>query len=275
MNRRLKNNGFSLTEVLLAAGILTVGFIMIAGVLPVGVKLTAMSTERTIGAVAADEALAKIKLLGISDVDQWNKPTPQGLGVDPNMTPVEYCYVQGPVFNPLGGAFAYPSTDISPDVIKYYSSVICRYEMLDLAEDSFQATIFVSRDTAAGSKYHYWDPTVDPPAYPSDGDYPRPVPIPVLPPTDTGLLNYIEVDVSFKNFITDESVLVDGRTGQIMRVQKRNNYTPTTIRVTLEDYLFDTDPLLGPSRYVWVVPPAVESSRYPCVAIYQTKVSFK
>ena len=65
MYGRCRHNGFSLTEVLLAAGILTVGFILIAGTLPVGVKLTAMGTQRTIGAVAADEAFAKIQLYGV------------------------------------------------------------------------------------------------------------------------------------------------------------------------------------------------------------------
>ena len=65
MNRRPGHKGFSLTEVLLAAGILMIGFMMIAGTLPVGVKLTAMGTERTIGAVAADEAFAKVRLFGL------------------------------------------------------------------------------------------------------------------------------------------------------------------------------------------------------------------
>ena len=69
MNRRLKNNGFSLTEVLLAAGILVIGFMLIAGTLPVGIKLTAIGTERTIGAVAADEAealAARFEARGVS-----------------------------------------------------------------------------------------------------------------------------------------------------------------------------------------------------------------
>jgi hypothetical protein len=57
--------GFSLTEVLMAAGILLVGFLLIAGTFPVGVKLTALATERTIGVVASEEAMAKIHLYGI------------------------------------------------------------------------------------------------------------------------------------------------------------------------------------------------------------------
>jgi hypothetical protein len=59
--------GFSLTEVLMAAGILLVGFLLIAGTFPVGVKLTAVATERTIGVVASEEAMAKIHLYGIDN----------------------------------------------------------------------------------------------------------------------------------------------------------------------------------------------------------------
>jgi hypothetical protein len=64
MNLNRRNRAFSLTEVLMAAGILVVGFLLIAGTFPVGIKLTALSTERTIGVVAAEEAMAKIHLFG-------------------------------------------------------------------------------------------------------------------------------------------------------------------------------------------------------------------
>ncbi|MCK5565174.1 MAG: hypothetical protein KAJ07_07995 [Planctomycetes bacterium] len=61
MSRRLKK-AFSLTEVLMAAGILAIGFMLIAMIFPVGIKLTASATEKTIGVVAAKEAEAKLKL---------------------------------------------------------------------------------------------------------------------------------------------------------------------------------------------------------------------
>ena len=65
MLRRIKNKGFSLTEVLLAAGILAVGFMLVATTFPVGIKLTTVATERTISAAAADEALAKMNIYGV------------------------------------------------------------------------------------------------------------------------------------------------------------------------------------------------------------------
>ena len=70
MRKTNKNPGFTLTEVLIATGILAVGFVIIAGAFSVGVKLTKTATERTIGATVAQEALAKIQLYGI-DMSRW------------------------------------------------------------------------------------------------------------------------------------------------------------------------------------------------------------
>lgn len=75
--------GFSLTEMLIATGIMTIGLVMIATIFPVGVKLTGMSAERSVAAVAADEAFAKVRLYGLRDFAAWPsaqidaaKPTP-------------------------------------------------------------------------------------------------------------------------------------------------------------------------------------------------------
>ena len=65
MNRITKQSGFSLTEVLLATGVLAVGFALVATVFPVGMMLTSAATERTIGPVAAQEAEAKVRLYGL------------------------------------------------------------------------------------------------------------------------------------------------------------------------------------------------------------------
>lgn len=51
----------------MAAGILTIGFMMVAALFPVGTRLTAITTERTFGTLAADEAVAKLKLYGVND----------------------------------------------------------------------------------------------------------------------------------------------------------------------------------------------------------------
>lgn len=65
-----RQRGFSLTEVLLATGVLAVGFAMIAMVFPVGMTLTGEAVERSIGPVAAKEAEAKVRLYGVDLRDQ-------------------------------------------------------------------------------------------------------------------------------------------------------------------------------------------------------------
>ena len=273
MNRRLNNKGFSLTEVLLAAGILAIGFMMIAGTLPVGVKLTAMGTERTIGAVAADEAFAKVQIFGL------RKPTPANpWPADPNLHCVDYVGISHQSFLTSNNIeYNYPSTDIRPDTKKYHWAAMCKYNMVDLGLDTFQVTVFVSRDTGLNTKYPYSDYTGLPLL--ADVDYPRPVPVLVVPVDAVG--NVITVGwadrihvltAGFERFITDESILLDDRTGQIMRVLERNKIDPTF--VTLESALFYVDAAPAP-RYVWVIPPAKGSGRYPGVGIYQRTIKFK
>ncbi|MFC1739048.1 prepilin-type N-terminal cleavage/methylation domain-containing protein [Planctomycetota bacterium] len=60
-NERTKD-GFSLTEVLISIGILSVGMLFIAGVFPVALHFTNITSERTFAAVIADQAFAKIQL---------------------------------------------------------------------------------------------------------------------------------------------------------------------------------------------------------------------
>ncbi len=49
----------------MAAGILAVGFMLVAATFPVGTKLTVLTTERTVAGMAANEAIVKIQLYGI------------------------------------------------------------------------------------------------------------------------------------------------------------------------------------------------------------------
>ena len=125
MNNELRTkNGFSLMEVLLAIGILSIGMIFIAGVFPAAIYMTTFSTEQSIAAAAADEAFAKIKLYiqptGIPGILQY------GL-TDPN------------IINP--SEFFYPSTNESPAGKQYcWSALFKRVGPTDV-----QTTVFVCR----------------------------------------------------------------------------------------------------------------------------------
>jgi len=268
MNKRRKSKGFSLTEVLLAAGILAIGFMLIVAALPVGIKLTAMGTERTIGSVAADEAFAKVRLFGL------RKPTPANpWPADPNVHCVDYAQVSQLLLNSNSPEYGYPSTDIRPDTKKYYWAAMLKYNMRDLGVDTFLVTVFVSRDTGLNTKYPYGDYAG---LFQADVDYPRPVPVPVDAMGATGMVDRIQVATTpadpqgLARLITDESVLLDDRTGRLMRVLARQRTDPRIIY--LEKKLFDAS--LGP-RYVWVIPPARGSGRYPCVGVYQRTIKFR
>jgi hypothetical protein len=305
MKQRLRHHGFSLTEVLLAAGILVVGFLLICGTLPVGIHLTTKGTERSIGAVVADEAFAKVRLFGIQPVEDWPAPASaaQGMPVDPNVMHVDYWDItrKDKITNAKIIAldeFAYPSTDIRPDTKKYYWSAILRhcpdeFGVLPNAPDPLDAdvyyvTVFVSRGPGAGVKYPVFDRSG---RLPIQSPFPRPVLIKVdaydpdqdpatpLPPMWDQiwpLTNPNDPDRPL-DAITEDSILVDDRTGQIMRVLERRNriggqVNDPPVILRLDGMVFDTQ--IAQPRHVWVVPPAVGGGRYPGVAVYQRMVKF-
>jgi len=122
--------GFSLIEVLLALGLLAIGMIFIAGVFPVAIHFSTIASERTIAAVVADEAFAKIRLYGVDRMSLDSGQIPFG-GIDPN-------------------EFAYPSL-YNADILqsKYCWSALCRrIEDFRLV----QVTVFVCRKTGISAR---------------------------------------------------------------------------------------------------------------------------
>jgi prepilin-type N-terminal cleavage/methylation domain-containing protein len=127
MNYELQTKkGFSLTEVLLSIGILSVGMIFIAGVFPVAIYFTATATERTIAAVAADEAFAKIRLYNIEP----NIPADGQLPI---------------AINPGERLYPSPSINPVPDNRQYYWSVLRRKVNSNPLDRNVQVTVFVCR----------------------------------------------------------------------------------------------------------------------------------
>ena len=282
MVRRFRNDGFSLTEVLIAAGILTVGFVLIAGTFPVGIKLTALATERTIGAVASDEAFAKIQLYGFhpaySDPSSW--PSQYWLNPnDPNTACVDYAYVAPPWFRVNEYAypdfvypeFAYPSTD-TEDEKKYYWSAICRHIV---KTGDVQVTVFVSRTMGFNVNYPYWDEVSD---RWETINYPRPVLVRVTMSVPGILDIIVGTNLAPAEYVRDGSILVDAVSGQVLRVLERKHIEVSDRDIVMLADLVSTDKLSG---WLWVIPPSVEAiigmeqeapavtGRYPCVGVYQ------
>lgn len=241
MRKKRQYEGFSLTEVLLAVGTLAIGMIFVCGTFLTGIYFATVSTERTIAAVAADEAFAKIKLYGINLTDP-NLVVDQVVPFESlNTIPAE--------------EFAYPSAKSIANK-QYYWSALCR--RLDSAPISrlVQVTVFVGRKVGNRTMY--------------PGGVQRPVPVKVGVSTVAGAGNENKLTITVpgeETFINDGCTIADNRTGQLYRVLKRDADLPNII-------VLDRVWQGGLSNSVWVVPPPVGGGRNPCIVIYQKVIRF-
>jgi prepilin-type N-terminal cleavage/methylation domain-containing protein len=239
--------GFSLTEVLIAVGMLAMGMLFIAGAFPVSIHFTAVATERTIAPIVADEAFAKLKLYG---------PNFNSVGI----SPAEFAYP------------SIPTTDLNSK--QYWWAPL--FGQID--PNTIDVLIFVFRKAGASSQYWVrakplpskpgdpYDPTLQINSYPvliyigvsaSPSSRPDELMINDLVPTDT---------IDERSFINDGCTIVDHNSGRIYRVLERYAASPNIIRL-------DKD-WIGPYGFVWFASPPVNSGRYPCIGVYQKVMRF-
>jgi len=262
MRKNSQHRGFSLTEVLLAVGTLAVGLLFIGGTFLVGIHFTTIATERTIAAVVADEAFAKVRLYGI------------GLA-DPNLA-VTSLVPFSAVVSISGDELLYPSTAAPMSQKKYYWVALCKW--IDQNSSLVQVTVFVSRK--AGASAEYWG-RQDSSGWPNleRRSFPRPIPVNVVqdPSFDgTDHLRIIDAvpgdTVDERNFVNDGYTIVDAQTGQIYRVLERKADQPDTIVL---DRLWQGAAIAPPSGgWVWVVPPPIGGGRKPSIEVYQRVIRF-
>lgn len=269
----------------MSIGVLAIGMIFVAGVFPVGIYFATVSTERTIAAVVADEAFAKIRLyadpnpdddaddidLGeLSDElqdfnDVFNDPLP------PPPAAVTRRLI------PYVDVFAYPS---DPNMIisqkaPYYWSALCRLTKdptLYPNQRLVQVIVFVCKK-AGSEKYWYKDPSNMTKLL--EVDFPKPVRVNV---TTTDNPDELIIDNTVnsieKTFINDGYTIVDSETGDLYRVLER--YKDELDQTILLDRPWKGKTLAVPglTGSVWVIPPPVGGGRNPCIAVYQKLIRF-
>jgi hypothetical protein len=246
------NNGFSLTECLLAIGTIAVGMLFIAGVFPVGIHFNTIASERTIAAIVADEAFAKIRLYAAGNPIDANDDIALGPLVIDQLKNYGLPIVG---INPI--EFAYPSdSNMDIDRKQFYWSALCRLTEPRIDPNDprrlVQVTVFVCRKIGSGTTYPGWAV-----------NWPVPVPVGVtsVPVPDT-------LQIDQPAFVNDGYTIVDNQTGQIYRVLERDADMPDMIVL---DRPWQGKILPG---LVWVVPPPIGGGRGPCIAVYQRVIRF-
>ncbi|MBM4023866.1 MAG: hypothetical protein FJ280_00445 [Planctomycetes bacterium] len=241
-------------ETLLAVSTLGIGLMFIAGTFLTALYLSTASTERTIAAVAADEALAKLRIYGL----------------DPN-----HASLKSEGFVPYeqlvtipAEEYLYPSTREDPSR-QYSWSALCR--RMGSGSRLIQCVVFISRQTA-GATYWVRRTGADwPQLGTANPDLSRPLRLNLVP--DAAATNANEAlirdavptdAVDERAFVNDGSILVDDATGHTYRVLERYAHAPD--RVLLDR------PWTG--AWAWVIPPAASGGRNPAVAVYQQVLQF-
>jgi prepilin-type N-terminal cleavage/methylation domain-containing protein len=275
MNTEQKHSGFSLTEVLIAVGILSVGMVFIAGVFPAGIYFATVATERTIAAVAADEAFAKIRIYTVGDP---NKSINLGALRADKLRPDETIEDFNDILPAMGDAvcneFLYPTTDTNDSAKQYCWSALFRRDDPNLVDRLVQVTVFVCRKVSLNLEYP------KPPDGSGTVSWPVPVKVGVGYADVQPQENRLRIVTSRPNasgdktFINDGYTIVDDATGRIYRVLERYRYPDD------DTILLDRDWEGNTPKAVWVVPPPVTGTppvthgRYPCIAVYQKVIRF-
>jgi prepilin-type N-terminal cleavage/methylation domain-containing protein len=275
MNKQLRQKGFSLTEVLMATGILAMGLMLVAMAFPVGIKLVSVSTERTIGDAAIGEAVAKMHLYGIKPFNDLSWPA--NSDSDPlttvDNTCTDYWRVCGTTFFPKAqdnlheqdNQHYYPSlVPLKEEDKRYCWSILAR--RADTNTNQVQTTVLVCRIQGGSAKY-----------YPSVGttmvDAPVPVKVQVqkigtgnrqlkIIPALTGSPEY--------KFFTEGCKIIEDATGHPCRVLELKDVDSDGNR----DLILQDDYTGASPGDVWVVPPAVGGSRNPCIRVWQSDLTF-
>jgi len=303
MKKLLRKNGFSIIEVLIAIGVLSVALMLIAGVFPVGIRLTQVAIDNTTAAIVANEAFAKIQL--------YANQVP-----DVNFSMFGFDAEQHRDFNDWfmyrndkdhldmvidSNAFLYPSDHLIYEGDKKYCwSALCRLIAKDPDkpkdnEHKIQTTVFVCNRGNHNRKFYKANiGDGDSTSYASKfennnygeivnefSNLPQPIRVEVAL-NSVGVENEIRIQQNGQEIlINDGNFLVDDYSGEIYRVLER--YPAPDDDIVLLDKNWKL-PAISSPYYMWLIPPSAVrgytgseimlSGKSPCIGIYQKVIRF-
>lgn len=242
MAKKFKNNGFSLTEVLMAVGILSVGMMLIATMFPVGIYLTSVAAERTMAAIVSDEAFAKIQLYGI---------VPQGPG---SSYDYEDELVSANRIDP--NEFSYPSVDpCATGNRQYYWSALYKF---DPNSAGYLITVFIARKTNPNLTY-------------DAGYFDRPRVIDVNVRDVPGKPDKLEVLNGKAKYVNPPTTILNNASGRLYRVVDREVADSNIIKL---DRIWTEDMNNSSQRYIWLVPPPETGGKNADIEVFQRIIRF-
>ena len=224
----------------MAVGILSIGMMLVATMFPAALYLTTIASERTMAAIVADEAFAKIQLFGLksypADVNDYNDVT--------LMNAIE---------------FSYPPVDPCTNTRQYYWSALFKPISTD-PNDGYLVTVFVSRKTSPNHTYYKG----------ADGGE-RPKAIILGCKVQTTDANELKISVENEaRYINPPTTILDDATGKIYRVIARKIDEPN---VVVLDRAWE-DMLLLPNDSIWLVPPPMSGGKNADIEVFQRIMRF-
>lgn len=221
----------------MAVGILSIGLMLVATMFPAALYLTTVASERTMAAIVADEAFAKIQLFGL-------------IGSPPLAAVFDY---NG--FTSMNSIeFSYPPVDPAANNRQYYWSALCKKTSLDSNDTQYLVTVFVSRKTSPAHTYN---------GGANGGSRPRPIEVSVFVQTDPNELGVSPVN---ERYINPPATVLDDRTCKIYRVIDRKD--PNVVL----DRAWEDAP--SPPDYIWLIPPPLSGGLNADIEVFQRIIRF-
>ncbi|MHB0945677.1 MAG: type IV pilus modification PilV family protein [Sedimentisphaerales bacterium] len=249
MKNKKQHYGFSLVEVLMAVGILAVGLLLVATMFPAAIYMTTVASERTMAAIVADEAFAKIQIYDMNGITSTlNDPCncyDWGDGMKNEIADSEFEY---PAVDPCGGGSS-----------QYYWSALYR-KTSNTEDNEYQITVFVARKM---------NPSLNYKGGKSGAYYPNPWPVPIEIGIAAGSKDSPTMDIGGgdENLVNPSATIVDNETGKLYTVVKRGD-DGVDARITLDRNL-ESD-----IKAIWLIPPPESGGKNAGVEVYQRIIKF-